>query len=365
MTRYQQSYALVQPSTNDSVPTTVVEAMACGLPVIASDVGGIPSLVRDGITGRLVPPADVASLARAVEELFSDPATAIKHGRAGRALIESHLTVQEQADRTEAVFEEILGRSGGGTVAVVTPYYYPWVGGLENYARQTVRTLRAAGYRVVVITSGDGIWRRVTEEVDGVRVHRLPRLGRVLNTPLHPLWPVWLWRLFAREGVTVINAHTPVPVMADAARVARGRRPLVITYHNDLVKNGFLGRLLCQLEHRFLTSPTLAAADEVVVTSEHYARRSPRLRAVRDKLTISAPGVDTDLFRSTRMTGGPVPARLIFVGQLDRTHRHKGLDRLLDALVLARREVPGSHSRWSGAVTISSVTPTGLRLWDS
>ena len=341
VTRYQESYALVQPSTNDSVPTTVVEAMACGLPVIASDVGGIPSLVREGVTGRLVPPADVASLARAVAELYSDPATAIKHGQAGRAVIESHLTVQEQADRTEAVFEEILGRSGGGTVAVVTPYYYPWVGGLENYARQTVRTLRAAGYRVVVITSGDRGWRRVTEEVDGVRVHRLPRLGRVLNTPLHPLWPVWLGRLFAREGVTIINAHTPVPVMADAARMARGRRPLVITYHNDLVKNGFLGRLLCQLEHRFLTSQTLAAADEVVVTSEHYAWRSPRLRAVRDKLTISAPGVDTDLFRSTRMTSGPVPARLIFVGQLDRTHRHKGLDRLLEALVLARREVPG------------------------
>lgn len=340
VTRYQESYALVQPSTNDSVPTTVVEAMACGLPIIASDVGGIPSFVRDGVTGRLVPPADVASLVRAVEELFSDPATAIKRGQAGRALVESHLTVQEQADRTEAVFEEILGRPGGCKVAVVTPYYYPRVGGLENYARHTVRTLRAAGYRVVVITSGDGSWRRVTDEVDGVRVHRLPRLCRVLNTPLHPLWPVWLWRLFAREGVTVINAHTPVPVMADAARAARGRRPLVITYHNDLVKNGFIGRLLCQLEHRFLTGPTLAAADEVVVTSEHYARRSSRLRAVRNKLTISAPGVDIDLFRPTRMTSGPVPARLVFVGQLDRTHRHKGLDRLLEALVVARREIP-------------------------
>jgi glycosyltransferase involved in cell wall biosynthesis len=115
----------------------------------------------------------------------------------------------------------------------------------------------------------------------------------------------------------------------------------VITYHNDLVKNGVIGRLLCQLEHRFLTSPTLAAADEVVVTSEHYARRSSRLRAVRDKLTISTPGVDTDLFRPTPMTSGPVPARLVFVGQLDRTHRHKGLDRLLEALVVARREIPG------------------------
>jgi glycosyltransferase involved in cell wall biosynthesis len=142
VTRYKESYALVQPSTNDSFPATVVEAMACGLPVIASDVGGIPSLVRDGVTGRLVPPADVASLARAVEELFSDPATAIKRGQAGRALVESHLTVQEQADRTEAVFEEILERSCGCKVAVVTPHF----GGLENYVRHNRKgTLRDEG----------------------------------------------------------------------------------------------------------------------------------------------------------------------------------------------------------------------------
>ena len=339
--RYQKSYALVQPSTNDSFPMTIVEAMACGLPVIASEVGGIPSLVCDGVTGRLVPPGNVPSLARAIEALFADPATAARHGQAGRAVVESRLTVEEQSDRTQAVFEEVLGRSGGGKVAVVTPYYYPRVGGLENYARQTVRTLRDAGYRVVVITSGYARWRHVIDEVDGVRVHRLPRLGRMLNTPVHPLWPIWLRMIFAQEGVTVINAHTPVPVMADAARGARGRRRLVITYHNDLVKDGLPGRLLCLLEHRFFTGPTLAAADQVVVTSEYYADRSSRLRNVRNKLTVSAPGVDIDLFRPTRKTGAPIPARLIFVGQLDRTHRHKGLDHLLAALLVARREIPG------------------------
>jgi glycosyltransferase involved in cell wall biosynthesis len=224
------------------------------------------------------------------------------------------------------------------TVAVVTPYHHPRVGGLENYARHSVQTLRQAGFRVVVVTSAHEGYRRVLDEVDGIRVYRLPRLLRVLNTPLHPLWPLRLRQLFAREGVTVVIAHTPVPGMADAARLARGRRPFIVTYHNDLVKGDRLGRLLCRLEHRFLTGPTLAAADHIVVTSEHYAKHSSRLRRVQSKITISAPGVDTDLFRRTPTV--TVPARLIFVGQLDRTHRHKGLDRLLEAVSVARREVP-------------------------
>jgi glycosyltransferase involved in cell wall biosynthesis len=250
----------------------------------------------------------------------------------------SHLAPGEaQADPPDAVFEEIT-RGSGGKIAVITPYYHPRVGGLENYARHSVQTLRRAGFHVVVVTSAHEGHRRVVDEVDGVRVYRLPRLVRILNTPLHPLWPIWLRSLLTREGVSGVIAHTPVPGMADAARLARGRRPFVVTYHNDLVKSGRLGQLLCRLERHFLTGPTLAAADQIVVTSEHYSRHSSRLRQVQNKITISAPGVDTALFRKTQTAR--VPARLIFVGQLDRTHRHKGLDRLLDAVLAARQEVP-------------------------
>jgi glycosyltransferase involved in cell wall biosynthesis len=205
----------------------------------------------------------------------------------------------EQAERTVAVSTGVT-RSSDGKVAVVTPYYHPRVGGLENYARHSVQTLRKAGFDVVVVTSAHEGHRRVVDEVDGVRVYRLPRLVRLLNTPLHPLWPVWLRLLFAREGVTVVIAHTPVPGMADAARLAHGRRPFIVTYHNDLVKSSPLGQLMCRFEYRFLTGLTLAAADQIVATSGHYSSHSPRLRRVQDKITISAPGVDTDLFRRTQ-----------------------------------------------------------------
>ena len=74
---------LVHPSNGigDAVPTVIKEAMGLGLPVIASDVAGIPELLDHGRCGRLVPPQDVQALAAAIEELLTDGALRRTHGR--------------------------------------------------------------------------------------------------------------------------------------------------------------------------------------------------------------------------------------------------------------------------------------------
>lgn len=106
--RYRKSYALVHPSTNDSLPTTIVEAMASGLPVIASQVGAVSSIIRDGFNGCLTQPGDVGSLVKAITELTSNPGRATHYGKSGRSVVESLFAVEGQADRTDAVFEEVL-----------------------------------------------------------------------------------------------------------------------------------------------------------------------------------------------------------------------------------------------------------------
>jgi len=63
---------LVQPSLQEGQPNTVMEAMAKGIPVVATRVGGVPDLVRDGVTGFLVEPGDVAALAARIREVMSD-----------------------------------------------------------------------------------------------------------------------------------------------------------------------------------------------------------------------------------------------------------------------------------------------------
>jgi glycosyltransferase involved in cell wall biosynthesis len=75
---------LVLPSLNEGMGRVLVEAMAAGKPVVASRVGGIPDLVRDGETGFLVPPADEKSLANGIKKLLDDPSKAKQMGLRGQ-----------------------------------------------------------------------------------------------------------------------------------------------------------------------------------------------------------------------------------------------------------------------------------------
>ncbi|MEJ2731346.1 MAG: glycosyltransferase family 4 protein [Deltaproteobacteria bacterium] len=75
---------LVLPSLNEGMGRVLVEAMAAGKPVVASRVGGIPNLVRDGETGYLVPPADEKALANGIKKLLDDPVKAKQMGLRGR-----------------------------------------------------------------------------------------------------------------------------------------------------------------------------------------------------------------------------------------------------------------------------------------
>jgi glycosyltransferase involved in cell wall biosynthesis len=74
-----------QSGAMDNLPTVIMEAMAAGLPVVSTNVGGIPEMIAEGETGLLVPPNDPSALANAIEKLIVDSALAKKFGHAGYA----------------------------------------------------------------------------------------------------------------------------------------------------------------------------------------------------------------------------------------------------------------------------------------
>jgi glycosyltransferase involved in cell wall biosynthesis len=98
---------LVLPSLNEGLPRVILEAMASGLPVVATSVGGVPELVEDGRTGLLVPPADHAALADAICRVLDDPKKAQAWGQAGREVVERQhereANIREYARLVESV----------------------------------------------------------------------------------------------------------------------------------------------------------------------------------------------------------------------------------------------------------------------
>lgn len=98
----------VLPSRWESLPLAVLEAMACGLPVLATDVGGTAEAVRDGETGALVPPGDDAALAGALRRLTADPDALRRMGEAGRAVAEHEFGLARMTAEVEALYRELL-----------------------------------------------------------------------------------------------------------------------------------------------------------------------------------------------------------------------------------------------------------------
>jgi glycosyltransferase involved in cell wall biosynthesis len=92
---------------------SIREALACERPVVATTMEGMPELVVDGETGRLVPPRNPAALAGAVVGLLGDPTAAQAMARAGRKRVEAHFSLRAKVDATEALYYALLagGRS--------------------------------------------------------------------------------------------------------------------------------------------------------------------------------------------------------------------------------------------------------------
>jgi glycosyltransferase involved in cell wall biosynthesis len=114
----------VLPSRGEGVSNTILEAMATGLPVVATRVGANADLVADAATGRIVPPNDGDALAAAIVAYAGDAARAREHGRAGRARAEQHFSLDRMVERYHRLYLDAVGATQGaghGAVAARGP----------------------------------------------------------------------------------------------------------------------------------------------------------------------------------------------------------------------------------------------------
>lgn len=108
---------LLSPSHTEGLPNHLLEAMAMGTPVVATDVGGVAELVADGATGLLRPAGDVDGMARAVLALSRDPARSAALADAARTRVAADFSFARRTARLMALYETLVGRVVPGTPA--------------------------------------------------------------------------------------------------------------------------------------------------------------------------------------------------------------------------------------------------------
>jgi glycosyltransferase involved in cell wall biosynthesis len=96
------------PSLQEGLSILAIEALACGCPVVASRVGGLPEIIRDGHTGLLVPPCDPPALAEAIIRVLNNRQLAAQLGKAGRRLVENQFTRARMIAGTEEIYDQVL-----------------------------------------------------------------------------------------------------------------------------------------------------------------------------------------------------------------------------------------------------------------
>lgn len=102
----------VLTSLNEGISNTILEAMATGMPTVVTTVGGNPELVKDGITGTLVPPSDPVTLASALCAYIKNPKMRTTHGKAGRICAEKHFSIENMVKNYEGVYRRAADPDG-------------------------------------------------------------------------------------------------------------------------------------------------------------------------------------------------------------------------------------------------------------
>jgi glycosyltransferase involved in cell wall biosynthesis len=106
--RLRGSDVLLVPSLEEGIPNAAMEAMASGIPVVATDCGGVSEAITDGVEGLLVPTRDATAMAHALETLWREPALRARMGEAARRTATSRFTLERQLNEFLALYTELL-----------------------------------------------------------------------------------------------------------------------------------------------------------------------------------------------------------------------------------------------------------------
>jgi glycosyltransferase involved in cell wall biosynthesis len=363
----------------EGMPTSLLEAMRAGVPVVASRVGGVGEIVEDGVTGLLVTPGDPVGLAGAIGRLLDDEAARSRLAAAAKAYVLAHHGLPAMVDGHRAVFHEALslatagrteaarrsaGRERAATVAHVTAV----AGSLRYLLLGQLAALREGGYEVTGVSSpGDDV---AALEAHGIPHAAVPMTRRL--TPLADLGAlVRLYRLMRRRRFTIVHTHTPKPGLLGQAAARMAGVPVVV---NTLHGFYFHERMRPPVRRFYATLERISARFSDVILSQNEEDVATAIRegiARPGQIRLLGNGIDVRRFdparvppetrRRTRAALG-IGEDAPVVGFVGRLVAEKGVRELLEAAVAIRHRFPALRLLLVGCVDeekADRITPDG------
>lgn len=231
---------------------------------------------------------------------------------------------------------------------IVAPYFYPHIGGLENYAWTMALGLKKTyKHKIIVVTSNHSENKTCKEKIKGINIYRLSPLFKLSNTPINPMWFFTVRKIIKAERPDCIIVHSPVPFISDVAFFMKGKVPYIMTYHAGSMKKGkLLIDIILGFYEDYILRYIFTQADHIIAYSPDFIRQ--RLSSFKTKTSLITPGVNRDIFYPKKVLKKKT-LQILYVGKIDSTATWKGVDILLDAFKLVHLKCPDSHLRLVGS----------------
>ncbi len=377
MEAYAACDMLALPSGYEGFGQVLLEAMAQGKPVVSTDRGSIPYIIKDGEEGILVEYENYIELAMAINKLLSSPELRKEMGEKGEQKARK-FTYEKLVDKMEEIYEELtrpriplirrppkilvepkvsIKPRKSLKIAQISPYFVPVIGGMEKHVYHISKEMVNRGHKVSVFTSDRDRHSRIRierDKLDGVEINRFRTLVQVGEFAY--FWPSFVIKLLEEE-FDIIHVHNYRHPHSDLALLTSKIRnkPCVITthapFHPSWVRKK-IQRSLVKIYDHSIGRIMLNKYDLIVAITSSEFNHLKAITGNADKIKIIPNGIELEAliqrdgskFREKYNIDGKI---ISFIGRI---HPVKGIHFLTKAFSKIKNVIPNSNLVIAGPI---------------